>query len=227
MTARFRLRIRLLGALLSTALAVASSAVVTGAAQAASCSTAIVCENQLPGTDPSVWDLSGASNPNLQGFTTDISYNVGQTVSFKIKTSLSAYSIDIYRMGYYQGKGARKVGSVTPTVPQSQPACVTNAATGLVDCGNWAVTATWPIPAGPAPGIYFAGPSPASGTASQIVFVVRNDGSHSDVVFRTNDTTWEAYNAYGGNSLYHGSAPSSDGRAYKVSYNRPLADRDQ
>src|SRR5207247_60878 len=53
-------------------------------------------------------------------------------------------------------------------------------------------------------------------------FVVRDDSSHSDVVIQTSDQTWQAYNTWGGNSLYLGTvAASSDGRAYKVSYNRP------
>src|SRR5581483_6388169 len=54
-------------------------------------------------------------------------------------------------------------------------------------------------------------------------FIVRDDGSHSDLLFQTSDTTWEAYNDYGGNSLYIGNG--SVGRAYKVSYNRPFNDR--
>ena len=41
-----------------------------------------------------------------------------------------------------------------------------------------------------------------TGGESQIFFVVRDDSSHSDVVLKTSDTTWQAYNAYGGNSLY-------------------------
>jgi hypothetical protein len=48
---------------------------------------------------------------------------------------------------------------------------------------------------------------------------VRDDGRSSDVLFQTSDTTWQAYNRYGGNSLYTG-APA--GHAYKVSYNRPF-----
>src|SRR5438045_4908846 len=47
-------------------------------------------------------------------------------------------------------------------------------------------------------------------------------GGRSDLLFQTSDTTWQAYNQYGGNSLYVG-APA--GRAYKVSYNRPLTVR--
>ncbi|GIS90957.1 MAG: hypothetical protein CM1200mP20_09980 [Pseudomonadota bacterium] len=67
--------------------------------------------------------------------------------------------------------------------------------------------------------------------ASHIYFVVRDDHSTSDVLFQTADTTWQAYNRYGGHCTYgrldpdnpriHGGPP----RAYKVSYNRPLETR--
>jgi hypothetical protein len=56
---------------------------------------------------------------------------------------------------------------------------------------------------------------------NHIIFVVRNDASQSDLLFQTSDTTWQAYNRYGGYSLYY---PSSS-RAYKVSYNRPFLTR--
>ncbi len=63
------------------------------------------------------------------------------------------------------------------------------------------------------------------GTAgsSHVMFVVRDDDGRSDVLFQTSDTTWQAYNRYGGNSLYTGNPA---GRAYKVSYNRPFTTRD-
>src|SRR5919204_3179746 len=60
-------------------------------------------------------------------------------------------------------------------------------------------------------------------TASHLFFVVRDDDGHSDLLFQTSDMTWQAYNNYGGNSLYTG-APV--GRAYKVSYNRPMNTRE-
>src|SRR5262245_21300841 len=62
----------------------------------------IVAENQLPGTPEATWDISGAGDPNAQGFATDISVNVGQTEQFKISSLSSHYRLDIYRMGYYQ-----------------------------------------------------------------------------------------------------------------------------
>src|SRR5258708_7676893 len=68
---------------------------------------AIEAENCLPGNPSSQWYVSGTGSKNIQGFTTDISVNAGQTVFFKISTIAVAYRIDIYRMGYYQGQGAR------------------------------------------------------------------------------------------------------------------------
>src|SRR5437773_449976 len=189
---------------------------------------AVVTENCRPGNDPTEWDISGAGDTSIQGFATDISVNRGQTVSFKILTPTTNYRLDIYRMGYYGGKGARKVTTILPSVTPPQPACLTEVATGLIDCGNWAVSASWNVPANATSGIYFAkvvrqDMTPGQPeTASHIFFVVRDDDGHSDLLFQTSDTTWQAYNNYGGNSLYVG-APA--GRAYKVSYNRPFDNR--
>ena len=119
----------------------------------------------------------------------------------------------------------RKVASVVPSaaLPQNQPNCLNDANTGLIDCGNWAVSGSWTVPASAASGIYFARLVRAdTGGASHIVFIVRDDASTSPVLFQTSDTTWQAYNDYGGNSLYTGSPA---GRAYKVSYNRPFRTR--
>src|SRR3954463_1064337 len=189
----------------------------------------VTCENQNPGNPASEWDISGAGDASIQGFATDISIPAGQSVSFKIKTNASAYTIDIYRMGYYSGMGARKVATIAPSaaLPQAQPLCVTQSSTGLIDCGNWSVSASWAVPSTAVSGIYFAKLTRHdTGGASHIVFVVRNDVRHSDLLFQTSDTTWQAYNTYGGNSLYTGAPGTNPARAYKVSYNRPFATRD-
>jgi methionine-rich copper-binding protein CopC len=192
-------------------------------------SNPITIENALAGTDSSIWDISGAGDSTLQGFATDISVNVGQTISFKIKdTSLAQYHIEIYRMGYYGGKGARLITTISSsqTLRQTQPAPLTDAATGLVDCGNWAVSASWAVPSNAVSGIYFARLiRDDTGGDSHIMFIVRNDSSNSDLLFKTSDSTWEAYNNYGGNSLYVGGPGTNPGRAYKVSYNRPYNTR--
>ncbi len=185
---------------------------------------AIEAENCLPGTSPSQWYVAGAGSPNIQGFATDISVNASQTIFFKISTNAAPFRIDIYRLGYYQGNGGRFVTSVSPSVspPPIQPPCLTDSSTGLIDCGNWAISASWTVPSTTMSGIYFAKLVRLdNGEASPLIFVVRNDSSHSDILVQASDTTWQAYNNYGGNSLYVGKPV---GRAYKVSYNRPVND---
>ncbi len=189
---------------------------------------AIVSENCQPGNSSIEWDVIGAGDPTIQGFATDISVNRGETVQFKINTNATNYHLDIYRMGYYGGNGARKVATIQPAepLPQTQPSCLTDAASGLIDCGNWAVSATWGVPVGATSGIYFAKlVREDTNGASHIVFIVRNDGGTSDLLFQTSDSTWQAYNDYGGNSLYAGSPGTNPNRAYKVSYNRPFNTR--
>lgn len=233
----------------------------------------IVQENQLPGAPSTEWDINGWGDPTIQGFGHDISINVGETIYFKIKTDSTDYRLDIYRMGYYGGLGARLVDTIRPLVPlpQAQPEGIRDPATHLYDCGNWAVSAAWQAPTDATSGVYFARlvrqdaepgswradnsqepptqppiPLPhAYGAlgrgrlanalreprASHIYFVVRDDASHSAILFQTADTTWQAYNRYGGHCTYgrldpehpriHGGPP----RAYKVSYNRPFETR--
>jgi hypothetical protein len=189
----------------------------------------IEAENCLPGTPSTQWDVNGAGDPSIQGFATDISVNVGQVVNFKVATDASAYRVDIYRIGYYAGKGARFIATISPsaTLPQVQPACLNDINTGLVDCGNWAMSASWQVPANATSGIYFAHLVRGdTGGDSHVVFVVRNDASHSAVLFQTADESWQAYNGYAGSSLY---GPSDlfdlNNRGYKVSYNRPFTTR--
>jgi hypothetical protein len=197
-------------------------------AKAQSCGNPISCENALPGNTG--WDPGlGGSDPSIQGFATDISVNVGQTIVFKINTNASSYHIDIYRLGYYGGDGARKITTINPSValPQTQPACLTVAATNLIDCGNWAVSASWVVPSTATSGIYFGNMIRSdTGGVGQVFFIVRNDASHSDLLFQTSDEGWQAYNDYGGHSLYGGAGTFDlNNRAFKVSYNRPFDTR--
>jgi hypothetical protein len=183
----------------------------------------VLCENTRTGNPSTEWDISGSGDATIQGFASDISANKGTAVNFKIRTSAAAYRLDIYRLGYYAGMGARRVATILPSasLPQNQPACLSDATTGLVDCGNWATSASWAIPSDAVSGVYIARlVRTDTNGASHIVFIVRDDTASSPVLFQTSDTTWQAYNDFGGNSLYSGSPA---GRAYKVSYNRPFA----
>ncbi|MFN8381824.1 MAG: sortase [Anaerolineales bacterium] len=206
-----------------------SASVLAPALDPPNCTTPpneIVAENCLPGNPPSEWDVSGAGDANIQGYATDISVNQGGTVHFKVDTNATAYHIDIYRMGYYGGNGARKITTISPSasLPQIQPACLFDATNNvnLLDCGNWAESASWVVPATATSGIYIAKlvRDDATAGASHITFIVRDDDGASDLLFQTSDTTWQAYNGYGGYSLY-----AHPNHAHKVSYNRPFLTR--
>ena len=118
----------------------------------------------------------------------------------------------------------------------------------MVDAGNWSVTDSWNVPADAVSGVYLArlqrldaNGNPIDGATNQIPFIVRNDGERHDIVLQTSDTTWQAYNGWGGNNgevganLYgdperhastgtrsRGAGTDSQDRAYAVSYNRPF-----
>jgi N,N-dimethylformamidase beta subunit-like protein/uncharacterized protein DUF4082/fibronectin type III domain protein len=230
MTGNFARPLRAAGLIAAAALALMAAP----AASQAACANPVACENAQTGTDPSAWYVPDAGDDTIQGFATSMSVNVGSTVNFKIKSATSNYRIDIYRLGYYGGDGARLMASnVSHAGTGSQPTCTSQASTGLVDCGNWSVSASWAVPSTAVSGVYTAHlQRNDTGGESQIVFVVRNDASHSDVVVQTSDATWEAYNTYGdtqgAQSLYTctnlcpAGNPSTYKAAYKVSYNRPF-----
>ena len=173
--------------------------------------TSIQLENQKPGTPESVWQIApGANSQLIQGFTTSISTNVGGTVNFKVnnQTGNANYSIDIYRLGYYGGDGATLVTTLQHQATSAviQPAPLTDASTGMVDAGNWSVTDSWTVPTTATSGVYIANVIDGS-QVFQIPFIIRDNSSHSDIVFQTSDETWQAYNNWGGNNLYGGTGP--------------------
>lgn len=77
----------------------------------AACGNPVACENALPGDAPSDWQVAGAGDSTIQGYATSMGVSVGQTESFKIKTPSTKYHLDILRLGYYGGDGARMIAS--------------------------------------------------------------------------------------------------------------------
>ncbi|MFF2569932.1 DUF4082 domain-containing protein [Streptomyces sp. NPDC058084] len=191
-------------------------------------SNPIVCENSKPGTPMSDW-FAGSSWGDIAGFPTKMSLQAGETLQFKVQ-SPSSYHVKIYRLGWYGGDGARLVSteaqaaqSYPATYLTQRPTCVKDQPTGLMDCGNWPTTVSWTVPSDAVSGLYVVNFDQADGNGLMpYPFVVRNDASRSDIVVQTSDQTWQAYNDWGGTNLYDGQGPAPDGRAYKVSYNRPM-----
>jgi hypothetical protein len=186
----------------------------------------ITLENRRAGVPASEWDVAnGQDDPNLLGFADDISYAPGELVSFRIHaTSAARYSLRIYRVGWYGGEGARHVTTRVQNAPTSQPACMSLA--DPVDCSNWSVTDLWHIPEGQVSGVYLAKitPIPAGASnGSHILLVIRDDDGGSDILFQTDDTTWQAYNPYPSSSKFTpGVRTSLYNGAARVSYNRPI-----
>jgi hypothetical protein len=97
--------------------------------------------------------------------------------------------------------------------------------TGLTEC-NWTNPYTLTIPYSAsdptlwASGVYLVKLTASSGKQSYIVFIVRDDARVADYLFQSSATTFQAYNTWGGKSLY--SQHSTNGvAARKVSFNRP------
>ena len=169
----------------------------------------IVCENALTGNPSSRVGHLGAGDPSIQGFATDISVNHGETVHFKIDTNATDYRIDIYRLGYYGGDGARKVATVQPSATAAADAA------GLPDRRRDRPDRLRQL--GRVGVVGGAGRRrlgdlhraarargrrrPARATSSSSSATTTGTRRSS---FQTSDTTWQAYNQYGGNSLYVG-----------------------
>jgi hypothetical protein len=203
---------------------------------AKSCSTgnAIVQENCFPGT--TAWRTTAAgpvsaSSENIEGFATDASVNAGSSFDVKVNTADNApYRIDIYRLGYYGGAKGRLVSTIPGLTGVRQSACQEGSGnTGLVDCSNWSTSATITTSSSWTSGVYMLRLVRSdNGNDNNVIVVVRNDNSTSDVLFGVPTATMQAYNNYGGRSLYdfNSSGPNTVAntpRAVKVSYDRPYA----
>jgi hypothetical protein len=102
----------------------------------------------------------------------------------------------------------------TQTVP-------TPDATGQVNC-NWVESYTLTVPPAWRSGVYVVKlTAQTSGYQAYIIFTVREDSRSSDLYFQNSVTTWQAYNPWGGRSLYY--FPAGTVPATKVSFNRPYA----
>jgi len=198
--------------------------VLCGSLQAAN---VIQTENAKPGN--SDWTLSNpGDNPTVEGYASATSVGRGETIRFFISSTSPTYTYSIYRMGWYNGAGARRmVGPIT--MNGAKRAVPAPDANGMVDA-NWPESFNITIPNTAdhtdwASGIYLMKLTDgAGGPASQsyVIFVVRDDSSTAPYLLQSTATTSQAYNNWGGKSLYAWN--SVDGApARKVSFNRPYA----
>ena len=209
-----------------------ASSMISSTPLAPSCSTGnpVVVENCFPGS--SSWKIIGTPPPasarGIEGFATASSINKSESLDLKVTADAgTTFHVDIYRSGYYGNTGGRLFSSITNVPATPQPACTSDSSTGLYDCSNWSTsltittTSSWPS------GVYIARLSrDDNGAGTQIVFVVRDDARAASLLYGVDFSTYQAYNNYGGKSLY---SYNSSGavtvagtvRAVKVSFDRP------
>jgi hypothetical protein len=165
------------------------------------------------------WGVNAWAKPDvLAGFSTPASALPGEPLMLHIRGVDPKVTVGVFRMGYYGGTGARKVFQTDLTVrPPSRPVVV-RASTRTVGA-DWSEglalkTSGW------TEGDYLARLS-ASGKQTWVPFTLRSRSFKGKLVLLSANTTWQAYNAWGGRSLYHGVDGATATRAYAVSFDRP------
>jgi fibronectin type 3 domain-containing protein len=210
----------------------ADSLVVQSTPVPRACSTgnAIVLENCYPGNNP--WNVRNTATiaaGGIEGYATSLSINRGSAVDLKVNSAPgTTFRTEIYRTGYYGGAGARLFSVITGIPGAAQPACTTDAATGLIDCSNWQTSLTLTTTLGWPSGVYAIRlVREDTGTDNQILLTVRDDSRRAQVVYGVAYAAFQAYNNYGGKSLYDfnstgNTTVSGTTRAVKVSFDRPF-----
>ncbi|HEY7930977.1 MAG TPA: N,N-dimethylformamidase beta subunit family domain-containing protein [Acidimicrobiales bacterium] len=181
-------------------------------------------ENQRAGDG--TW-LDGVPAPagNLEGFASATSTPLGGTVTFALSAGAPHVRAKIFRMGYYGGLGARLVEVRERIATTSRPVPRADAF-GTVDC-DWPPSFSLKLDARYLPGQYLVRLENPEGQYRFVPFLVRDDLSRATYVYLSAVTTWQAYNAWGGYSLYREADStgartiSNAARAVRVSFNRP------
>jgi hypothetical protein len=203
---------------------------------AASCSTgnAIARENCFPGT--TAWkgiDNVAAYPDGIEGFASASSVDAGGSVDVRVQSGDAVpYRVEIYRTGWYGGDQGRLVGTLSDLTGEYVQGCYGNSGSdpdGLVDCSAW--PASFTLTTGPdwTSGVYLLKLiREDNGHHSEVLLVVRHDGSTSDALYHVPTNTYLAYNSWFGKSLYTSlSDPpvttTGTNRAAKVSLDRPFA----
>jgi hypothetical protein len=182
----------------------------------------IQIENQNPGT--SSWLITNtANNHEIEGYASLTSVNAGSQISFFVNTIDPQYTMTIYRLGYYGGLGGRQMTQPVTLSGIAQPIPTPDPTYGTVEC-QWTDPYVFTVPGNWVSGVYVVKlVGSQSGKQRYITFDVRNDNRVSDLIFQSSVSTYQAYNAWGGKSLYaYNSTNGVD--AVKVSFNRPYDD---
>jgi hypothetical protein len=191
----------------------------------------IARENRNPGAAD--WQLTkvrldrrgGFRAPDIEGYCSHQSIEAGGTLRVMVSMQPAGrFTLEIFRMGYYGGRGARLMTTLGPLPAKEQPVPEVGPER-LREC-RWETSAELKIPAAWPSGVYLGRlsriPDSAKvhGWQTYIVFIVK-DRRPADILFQCSDNTWQAYNRWPNDySLYtdprHPWAPD-----VSVSFDRP------
>lgn len=147
------------------------------------------------------------------GYANRVSVPQGGTIDFHISTAVPSYGLEIVNLA--NPEAVVRTIAITGSIRRD--------CTGLPEVGcKWPVTTSFSVPAS-FPSGYYAARFPTLTGQRFIFFIVREDvpGSTSRTAVVASTHTFQAYNSYGGKSLYPSASPE---RSYRVSYDRPYFD---
>jgi len=184
----------------------------------------IVLENRRAGTDS--WEIRNrAARGEIEGYASAASARPGDSVNVQVNVSVAGPAKwELFRLGDYGGFGARLVssGDLSDVAPQSP--CGVDATTGLVEC-QWKPTFSVVVDATWLSGQYLFKLTRSDGFESYVPLLVREAVPRAPILFQSSVTTWQAYNSWGGASLYLNAMPAGSGftgkQASRVSFDRP------
>lgn len=191
----------------------------------------VTVENRKPGSPN--WRITGAPpTGRIEGFADRTYAAAGDQVALRVSSTAPSFHVEAYRVGYYNGTGARLVWQSAQSPGHVQPACPVTSGINLVSCANWAPSLNVPITGDFVPGDYLLKLVGDDNEQSYVPLTVWDPGSHAAYVVKNDVFTWQAWNPYGGYDYYvgQGSCPSGVyplcSRARVVSYDRPYGDGD-
>ena len=191
---------------------------------AARAQNAIQQENAQPGVRS--WD--GPTTSLIEIYASQIGILPGAQIDVHVNTRPAArYRISVYRLGWYGGAGGRLMTCVPSCggdrPGQEQRQVWTTAVDGPPLRPNWPVTdvvstgADWPSGYYELRAELTSGRDAGSGTTTYVIVREPPGAPASQILVQVPVNTWEAYNQWGGKSLYDFEGP----RARRVSFDRP------
>ena len=205
---------------------------ITSAAASDRASTVIADENRKAGALD--WQLTrvrpdrdGFRSPWIEGYCSRQSVPAGEAIDIMVSTNPPRkFQIEIFRMGYYGGRGARLVKVVGPLEGKAQPVPIAGPK-NLHEC-RWEPSVHLTIPREWTSGVYLGRLTTIVNEdaepywQSYVIFIVRDDRP-ADILFQCSDNTWQAYNRWPNNFSVYTHPRGGQGPWADVSFDRPYA----